>query len=238
MSKFIRAIWGENDKIKNDVSCFLEKSVHFPFTIYCFGRENYNFIIEKGFKDVVLLSEENFLFHGVSEQYIHKIYVMKKALEHFDEVIFVDWDVILLKELPKNFWELFHEGEDIKAPLYYYEIHLRGRKRKKNKKLPEGYKDPVSLPSAAFVYLRNYYNGKRLYEIYEEFKYKEEFKNDLDEEKILRFFIEEKMNGWKDHEFYLNNFSLPIYVKYDRWLQNKNLPYLFDCKHFKYKRKK
>lgn len=127
--KFVRCLWGkENHKFfeKNLSSyhneCRITKSVDDKF-----GLEN-QIVIVWDEVNRKLMEELGYPYHYMgpsmdftySFNFYHKIMALIKAMEMFDEIIFLDWDCYIQKPLDENFYTLLKSGGDIQMPLYVY----------------------------------------------------------------------------------------------------------------------
>jgi len=114
----IRALWGNSQRSLDEV---------FPFPILeeivlVWGNENEFFLKERGF-NTILMSETptDPRYSTIQSQFYHKLEVIKKAGELYDEFIFLDWDCYLLRPMDDTFCELLREGNEIQVPIYAYD---------------------------------------------------------------------------------------------------------------------
>ena len=114
-----------------------------PFVTYVYGEENFN-MLSKNF-NCVLMDKEPFAFDLQKEQYRHKLEILLRCMEDFDEIVFLDWDCVPTKKLPTDFWETLGKKEKIQANLQQY--HTRKCYWRKN--------DWRKLSNAGFVYIRD-----------------------------------------------------------------------------------
>jgi len=227
---FIRVLWGEQPepyydfgcidkpdekvldlklrrriKINNDIRKTLKRSIQLPFVTYIFGKNNYEQINKLGL-ECKLMDEKNSLYG--KHQYKHKLDAFVYAMEDFDEIIFLDWDTKLEKELPSDFWEQMYQKDIFQASLWKYEISkVKHRNRNANKYCPSG----------GFVYIRNKSIPKRLIELWEDAP------NKWSEEPSFALLTDELMNGWKGLKEYWDRFEPDCYSA-------RKSPYRFDSK--------
>lgn len=126
--KFIRAYWGDLDNFfrrHKDEIINISKVSKLNEVVYVWGLSNYNFIKSLGF-ECVLMSEKSteygndYFFH--SDKYmLHKLYAIKRGVQEYNEVIFLDWDCLQIKEIDVNFYkQLYKQNNDIQMPLYIF----------------------------------------------------------------------------------------------------------------------
>jgi len=170
---FIRALWGvppvewdkqmsENYKINKD-NIFVksrlkaEKTIYsrltdeftIPFRTYVFGKDNYKFLETIGIKDLVMIDEQPLRYSPNGRPWWHKLDVLKYAMEedHYDEIVYLDWDCYLIKELKNNFWEALNKKEHFQACLMRYRRANILNSRNTSK-------DNSIVPNGGFVYIR------------------------------------------------------------------------------------
>lgn len=105
--------------------------------------------------------------------FFHKIMALERAMEMYDEILFLDWDCEIQKPLDDEFYNLLRSKSDIQMPLYFYpdeilndyktispfvsnDIHYynmffyqilrRGRWK---------FDNGIVIPNAGFIYCRN-----------------------------------------------------------------------------------
>jgi len=156
-SAFIRGLWGvprpdaPTNELKTRVSVVPEiqnwerDSKGIPFQTYAFGTENKALLTSVKI-DAKLLDERPEVFDNVTKMWRHKIEIIRRALDDFDEVIWLDWDCIPVKSLPPDFWARIASGQPYKACLKMHKhTHCRWR---------SDYEHQRYLPSGGFVYIR------------------------------------------------------------------------------------
>ena len=91
------------------------------YVVYVFGDWNEECLRFNGIK-TKLVDKKNIVWKMDDEMFRHKLEVMKMAIEDFDEVVFLDWDCVQLKDIGFNFWEDFYKKEKIQANLAWKAI--------------------------------------------------------------------------------------------------------------------
>lgn len=145
---FCRALWGSPDfprsmgKIRDDIRLSLERQAGLlPVETYVFGIDNQNYLAKLGIPST-LLSSEGILWKP-PHFWRHKLEVWKRAAADHGEFLFLDFDMFLHEQLPKNFWDRLRAKSDMAAALMQYS---------RRRLLWRGLTDTRKLPSAAFCY--------------------------------------------------------------------------------------
>lgn len=201
ISAFIRAIWGD---MWCNVPCYenLLKEVkdnhtgawHPPGTVtYCYGWENEAYLRSVGISPILLSqssvmnftgqperspSPDGWVHYGISMFY-HTLYTIHEALNSFDEVVFLDWDTVLMGELPKDFWDKIREGQPFKAGLV----------RTKRPSCPWRTTGANERPHAGLIYCRDKSIMARMMELYPSMPL-------TIQETIFALWADEVMGGW------------------------------------------
>jgi len=209
MRSFVRGIWGVPDpkfstreggrnrriKVSNDI-LFSKVNPYDPkCRIYVFGEDNYKILTDMGF-DSVLIDKSPYVFDPIKEEYRHKIEIWKYAQKDFDEIVFLDWDCIPLKQIDKNFWHTMSLGKKIQASIYLYT---------KEKALWRIMNDPRKISAATFVYMREPNIASDIIKIWEDME------KPWREELALTLYIEKLNGGWKGVEDYRLSGFQPVY---------------------------
>jgi len=116
--KIIRAYWGDSEKTKAEIPPI---PIYSNQLVYVWGKENEQFLQKRGYKtrlvteeDPCLIDHTNFLFK--------KLITLDLALKEHDEIIFLDWDCYILRELDNNFYNLL-KSKPIQCPLYSHSLN-------------------------------------------------------------------------------------------------------------------
>ena len=214
---FVRGLWGNLDirkgKLKQDIQRIKENPFSEPFTVYVFGEDNYNLLINDGFK-CILVDKNPVMWDLKTRLYRHKLEVLVKASEDFDEFVCMDWDCIPTNPLPDNFWDKMSEKAPFQANLFQYRTkkclwrNIDWRKvcnggflyiREKNipfefVKIYDGLSNWVEQQS-----ILRAQNGKKL-------RFREEALI-FDDEPSFSKWIDDYLGGWKGSNAYCDNFE-------------------------------
>jgi hypothetical protein len=201
----IRGLWGIYDKshritqrryrMDKDMNRILRNKYNEPFVVYVLGQENYDKASKEGF-DCILLDKDPFLFDLVKHQYRHKLEILKYAMEEdgYDEILYLDWDVIPQKKMPANYWDIFGQKEVFQACLQMYHRRKAHWRRKELRKVPNG----------GFVYIRDKSIPQRAIDLWEKLG-----KQDNDEPSWAKM-TDDMVGGWKGIEKYWELFEVPF----------------------------
>lgn len=174
--KFIRGLWGDFNE--------LTSSPTYNETVYVWGEDNHQKLKEKGF-DCILISKDDRVYVNEDEKFRHKLDCLKYGVDDFGRVIFLDWDVKLVKPIDEKFYTYFNDS-DFMLPTYSYpkeflELHnfFTGYQGKwVNTQISEMIKcgwelnNNIVLPNAGFMYCSNKNIPQRLIDISREMKLK------------------------------------------------------------------
>ncbi len=180
--KIVRCLWGgANHQFKEkDIKfyhneCYVAKTNDEQFKL---GNQMV-FVWDGVNRD--LMEEFNYPYHYMGESskldiefnFLYKIYALKKAMELYDEILFLDWDFFITKELDDQFFELLKNKGDIQMPLYFYPkelLDLFKSMNLDNKKVSKYYNnlyeqmiihcrwefnEGLVIPNAGFIYCRD-----------------------------------------------------------------------------------
>ena len=205
-SAFIRTLWGIYDhqgrklykrrtKIDNDILLVKQNKFQTPFRTYVFGEDNFKYLEDEGF-DVKLVDKRPIVWDMDTQAFRHKLEAFKCGLEDYNEIVFLDWDCIQIKETPENFWETLRKKEKIQAILRMY----------KRKKLGWRTEDQRKIPCASFVYI----NGKQT--SLDLIKAWEDIGCTWSEERAIAKYTDDLSGGWKNVDYYLSRFEPDFFV--------------------------
>jgi len=205
-SAFIRALWGEANseeryfkrrpKMNNDIKLIRYNKFSKPFTTFVFGDDNYKYLTDLGF-DCRLVDKKPVLWptDGTYHQYGHKLKVLESAMEEFEEVVFLDWDCMAAKQLPKNFWKVLRQKEPLQASMRgYKKARCLWRKTDRRKR-----------PCASFIYLSDKAIAKEMMDRWLA-------RPRLSEEHILAMITDDMMGSWQGKEKYWDMFEPDFFI--------------------------
>jgi hypothetical protein len=171
--KIIRCLWGYDTKF--DVEC---KRIQSDKGLYN-GIEQIVFVWDTHNKELMDELGYKSIYMGYSDSYSelmkfhYKLDALKLAMEMYDEIIFLDWDCNIKKELDNNFIKILQNGNDIQMPLYFYPMEILNEFSSISPYVKEEqhyynilfytlirlakwkFNDGVVVPNAGFIYCRN-----------------------------------------------------------------------------------
>lgn len=164
----IRALWGDYF-IHTNGSEIPKKQLFSEFneTVFVWGIENQGFLNSLGYK-TILVSEKSDLYHKNTLE--HKLDALSLGYENFGEVLFLDWDVKLLKPLDNNFISRLSSPTMTiySYPIGYHEYTESYETEfiEQLKKYSWEWEDKLVLPNASFMYVNDFDLGKELKDIH------------------------------------------------------------------------
>lgn len=120
-------------------------------------------------------------------RYCRKLLSMQHALQMYDEVCHMDFDVVLVRPLPEDFWMLLECYAAIQAPLMK---HSRKKAKWRADDDAKRY-----WPNACYMYCRSQSVVTRCVEV-------ARHNPTWYEEGVIGFVIDELQGGWKGHHAY------------------------------------
>jgi hypothetical protein len=218
-SSFVRGLWGfynptgkrscnRRPKLDNDIKLAAKIKIKMPLMNYVFGEDNYKYLLDLGFS-ARLLDKRPVAWDLETQQYRHKLEVLKEGLVDFDEIVLLDWDTIPIIEIPSNFWETLRK----KAP---FQAILRTYKRKKVTWRKDGI-DIRKVPCAAFVYLNDKKIADELISIWEKMEWQ------WSEEVVFAKYLDNISGGWQGTDYHLEHFEPDFFTLYNEqsWIRDK-----------------
>ena len=151
-SKFIRAFWGNLDNFNQRHKIEINntsKNKDLSEMVYVWGDKNCNYIKSLGFEVTKMSDKETefgFDFLYDSDVYmIHKLEAIKKGIDQFGSVIFLDWDCNQIKKIDSLFFEMIEQQDlGIQMPLYSYPKNYKEIIFKEWKEIPDKEREYVT----------------------------------------------------------------------------------------------
>jgi hypothetical protein len=118
MSKIqiIRALWGNSSKIIDEIPLtpLFENEI-----VFVWGEENETYLKKLGYKTIQMPPND---YTTLLNHYTHKLEAIKVADDLFDEYLFLDWDIEIVKPIDDNFYNLIQNKSPLQCPLYSYSV--------------------------------------------------------------------------------------------------------------------
>jgi len=179
--KIIRCLWGKNNHQ------FFEKNLGSYHDECIIARENDDrygidnqMVIVWDDPNRKLMEELGYSYYymGDSNEYslnlnfLHKLIALEKAMEMYDEILFLDWDCLAQKPLDNDFEVLLRSRGNIQIPLYFYPSEILDQFRKIDPLVDDNmhyfnmffynmirncsweFMEGLAIPNAGFIYCR------------------------------------------------------------------------------------
>lgn len=173
----IRTLWGDSEHHRKEI---LKASKFDDEVVMVYGLNNFNFLKSLGY-NCILVSEDNLSHLPYYKQLYYKLHSLVQASNHFKKILFLDWDVTIVKPLDQLFWDDLKDRV-FSAPSYAwnfnFEQHLLKAEEKDKiwlesfieyfPKYSWSYLDGNIIPNACFVYLSNPELSRKLLSICEQ----------------------------------------------------------------------
>lgn len=168
--QIVRGLWGDFSHFEKDIPT----KPKFNEIVYVWGENNNNQLKKLGY-NTILLSENNRKYDKLHEFY-HKIEVFQHSNRNHDSFLYLDWDIIQLKEFDDYFFKSLSMKE-VQVPLYSYPkefLNIKEEEFNKDilpkhkeqlKKYSWEYKNMFVLPNAGFFYTNYDRLGDELFNI-------------------------------------------------------------------------
>ena len=193
---FVRGLWGElngprYNKIFKDVERAIKIDKNLDTITYVMGQNNYDFLTSKGLK-CVLINKNPVGCH----KYIwrHKLDIYAAAMSDFKEIVYLDWDCNLIKDIPLNFWNILESKEPIQGCLYRWKSVNVCPWRKEQYIINNG-----------FLYFGDKNIPKEIIKLYDSFPNKHIWRRN--DESVTSYYIDLLTNGWKDLVYWQKHYE-------------------------------
>jgi len=187
---FITGVWGvynnterflkRRRKIDNDIKLAKMNPFMPSFKVYVFGEDNYKAMVDDGF-DCEMVDKKPIIWDMNTQQFRHKLEVLHRGLQDFDEVLFFDWDCQPICPMADDFWDVFKDKASIQAHLHMYHRRKAFWRKDSQRQIIE----------ASFVYIRDKEIGPAL------IKQWEEMGKPWSEEVVIMKYIDGLDKGWQ-----------------------------------------
>lgn len=186
---FVRAVYGDikgaHNGLQFEIPRILENPYNEEYITYVWGDENERILSSWGIK-VRKVSSDAFPCDLTKYEYKPKLDVYNIAMNEdgYDEIVFLDWDMVPTKKIPLDFWVTLGKKESIQGPLY-------GLKRKmcKWRKVDAGF-----MIQASFLYIRDKSIPEKLNKMWEQFPDTVYWKSN--DERCISKYIDDINGGW------------------------------------------
>lgn len=190
--KIIRCLWGKPDHqfFEKDISSYHQECYQTKEVDSKYGLNN-QMVIVWDEVNCELMEKLGYPYHYMGHSlkfnrefnFYHKLLAIERAMELYDEILFLDWDCYIQKPLDDNFYNLMRGRGDIQIPLYFYPNEILRQYETINPKgndfdhyfnmffyqiIRNGkwkFDNGIVIPNAGFIYLKDKDFPKKLIEI-------------------------------------------------------------------------
>jgi hypothetical protein len=188
---FIRAVYGNIDIERKhnglhlEIPRILENPYNEEYITYVWGDENEKMLNSWGIK-CRKVSSDAFPYDIAMYKYKPKLdaYYIAMNDDGYDEIVFLDWDMVPTKKLPLDFWETLGKKEVIQGPLY-------GLKHRMCKWREVG---ATFMIQASFLYIRDKSIPDKLNKVWEQFPDTAFWRGN--DERCISKYIDDINGGW------------------------------------------
>lgn len=120
MIPIIRVFWGSQESLWKEVP---STPIFNEELVLVWGIENEDKFKSMGYKTYLMAKTETEPeVSTIWDHFAHKLFALKTAEDLYEEYLFLDWDVQIVKELDFNFWSQIKNGKAIQCPVYAYPV--------------------------------------------------------------------------------------------------------------------
>lgn len=210
---FVQELWGSEATAPNfaEMRAEVAWAMNQPFRpkplrLYVYGRDNYDFVRSLGENPILLGEDPSGVYGGRIEAdgaivggvsiWRNKYDGIRDALTHYPHVVHLDFDSLLTKPLPPDFWQRIAEGPAFKASLQQnFRKHAGHRVVQSWPGKKHATDDARKTPVGAFLYFRGLDVIDRLLRLYDEHPREWDLA-------VLSRLVDDLMGGWKGAEAY------------------------------------
>lgn len=198
--EFIRTVFGDcrTGVLNEDIMRLLKSEFNDSYTTYVFGKDNLNYLQTLGLK-CIMIEEKPSIFHMHGHIFRHKLEVYRYAMENdgYDQIVFLDWDLVPTKKIPDDFWQQLENKESIQGCLYSCGKKRLCRWRRNEHK--------SFIINASFLYIGDKSIPSKLIKIWNDFP--DETCWRYNDEIAISKFIDDNYGGWVGEEKWFNMFE-------------------------------
>tara|TARA_R110000824_G_scaffold12226_8_gene53697 strand:- start:10007 stop:10774 length:768 start_codon:yes stop_codon:yes gene_type:complete len=225
---FIRGLWGNiwHDpkettdrglKIAKDINRVTNSKFQADFVTYVFGKDNEIALKNEFGLKTKLVDRSPIVWDMTDELYRHKLEILKIAMQDYDEIVYLDWDCILVKPLLADFWERLNKKDSFQGNLFQY----------RTKKCLWRDDDLRKVVNGGFLYMRDKtipdkmihnWDGLRQWALDIQSARREQGKElrlrerslMFDDEPSITKYVDDAMDGWKGVDEFWDRFEADV----------------------------
>jgi len=197
---FIRAVFGDvrSPSLKSETLRISRNLFNTPFVVYVMGKDNFEHLKGVGF-NCVLIHPDPCMFDMKKYLWRNKIEAYRYAMEEdgYDEIVFLDWDCVPVKPLPRTFWQEMGKKECIQGNLYKLKQRMSAWRRSRR---------AVSYSiNTGFLYIRNKFIPSQIIKVWNSFPDQEFWR--YNDERPTAYFIDKMTGGWIGEDKWWDRFE-------------------------------
>lgn len=227
---FIRAVFGDvmSPALKTETLNVSRNRFNAPFRVYVMGGDNYKYLKGMGF-DCQLIHSAPYMFDRTKSLYRNKIEAYRYAMEEdgYDEVVFLDWDCVPVKALPRDFWQQMGKKEMIQSNLYVLKQRMSPWRRPRTRRVFG------TSVNTGFLYIRNKFLPSQIIKTWNSLPDETFWR--YNDERATAYFIDKMTGGWIGDDKWWDRFepyccNLSKRSAYpDIRLKTKDLCFVHEC---------
>lgn len=192
---FIRGIWGNNKRIMGDIAVAIKMDVpnKLDFICYTWGEDNHKTLLSQNIKSV-LINKNSHVYptpRGMVN-FRYKLDLFEFGLRDFDEIVYLDWDCNMVKDIGEDFWTELNKKDIIQGCLYRWKRPVCPWRETRH--------DQSYIINNGFLYLRDKSTPKHLVFQWNKMQ-------SMNDEVPTSFYIDELMGGWKGETYWREHYE-------------------------------
>lgn len=112
--KIIRALWGNSEETISEIPSI---PIYQNQVVFVWGENNEKILRERGYDVIPMKDKMPDIYNNYGGRFFRKLLALDEGLKRYGEVILLDWDCYILRELDNNFYKYLSE-KPIQCPLY------------------------------------------------------------------------------------------------------------------------
>jgi len=149
--QIVRALWGKNFSILKEIP---KKPIFQNEIVFVWGEQNDRFLKSMGYRTILVGDNQtdDEIYNSHLKHYGHKLQVLKYCDTFYDEYLFLDWDIGIVKDIDQEFYDIIRSGNNIQCPIYAYN-------KKYKEDILEYYKEKNTLTEHIEDFLKHHIEG-------------------------------------------------------------------------------
>jgi hypothetical protein len=117
--KIVRVLWGDPGRFWSEIPA---RPVFGDEFVFVWGNTSADKLAAMGYRTIVMndIQLTHPEFSTPNDQYAHKLLALSMAEMMWDEYLFLDWDVKVVRPIDTRFWDLIRNRGPVQCPVYAY----------------------------------------------------------------------------------------------------------------------